>query len=226
MGGIVLPLVLPHLISAHGTSRTMLILSICFAVLIVPLLPFFKGRLPASRSHASRPAPRSSRDWIGNTSFWVLIIINSLQSFGYFMPLLWIPSASLINSLNPDHECLIMSIPAFASDLHLSYANSTLAVALLNGESNIVSFNHNLTQCLPVNRCLILWCSDYRLPLRHDQPVAPGSNNSYPGINDDVRAMGSPRTHFRRPLSIWYSIRTVRAYLGLSVGHLSLTHSQ
>ncbi|CAG8524024.1 14806_t:CDS:2 [Acaulospora colombiana] len=48
-GGLVLPLVLPSIIEKHGISKTLRILAIVFAVMLVPLLPLMRGRLPSSK---------------------------------------------------------------------------------------------------------------------------------------------------------------------------------
>lgn len=96
-GGLIIPLVLPHLISAYGTAKSLRILSIFLLCALLPLLPFIKGRLPASRSRVLGPAPRGSRnEWIGNALFWVLIATNTLQGFAYFVPLVWLPSKAYL----------------------------------------------------------------------------------------------------------------------------------
>ncbi|KAJ8094307.1 hypothetical protein PM082_006847 [Marasmius tenuissimus] len=100
-GGLILPLILPYLISSYGSSKALRILGIAITGLLVPFLPFVKGRLPELRYHVRGPGPRGlatgstsirKRDWLKNTTFWVLIIANTFQGFGYFVPILWLPS--------------------------------------------------------------------------------------------------------------------------------------
>ncbi|KAJ4000865.1 MFS general substrate transporter [Lentinula boryana] len=114
VGGILLPLILPRLLSSYGPPKTLRILSIAIVLLIVPLLPFIKGRLPESRSRAMGPSPRGRGDveWKKSVSFWVLVVANTFQGFGYFVPIVWLPT--------------------FASDLNLSSTTSSVALALLN----------------------------------------------------------------------------------------------
>ncbi|KAJ4473672.1 major facilitator superfamily domain-containing protein [Lentinula aciculospora] len=114
VGGILLPLILPPLLSAYGPSKTLRILSIAIVLLILPFLPFIKGRLPESRTRAMGPTPRGRGDteWTKSVSFWVLVVANTLQGFGYFVPIVWLPT--------------------FASDLNLSSTTSSVALALLN----------------------------------------------------------------------------------------------
>ncbi|KAJ3745449.1 major facilitator superfamily domain-containing protein [Lentinula detonsa] len=114
VGGILLPLILPPLLSSYGPPKTLRILSIAIVLLVVPLLPFIKGRLPESRNRAMGPSPRGRGDveWKKSVSFWVLVVANTFQGFGYFVPIVWLPT--------------------FASDLNLSSTTSSVAIALLN----------------------------------------------------------------------------------------------
>ncbi|KII87260.1 hypothetical protein PLICRDRAFT_55241 [Plicaturopsis crispa FD-325 SS-3] len=112
-GGLVLPLVLPPLIAKFGPAKTLRYLSIAVLGMLLPLLPFVKGRLPASRVHG--PAVRSSREWMKSRSFWMLIMANTIQGLGYFIPIIWLPT--------------------FASELHIGESKASLTVAFLNGAS-------------------------------------------------------------------------------------------
>ncbi|KAJ3756588.1 MFS general substrate transporter [Lentinula raphanica] len=114
VGGILLPLVLSPMLSSYGPPKTLRILSIAIVLLVVPILPFVKGRLPVSRNRAMGPIPRGrgNVDWKKSISFWVLVVANTFQGFGYFVPIVWLPT--------------------FASELNLSGTTSSLALALLN----------------------------------------------------------------------------------------------
>lgn len=113
-GGLILPLILPELISRYGTAKTSRILSVALAALLLPVLPFVKPRIPISRNR-QQVAPPRSREWIKSTSFWILLAANTFQGFGYFVPIVWLPT--------------------FAHAMNLSVTNSSLTVALLNGAS-------------------------------------------------------------------------------------------
>ncbi|KAJ3920266.1 major facilitator superfamily domain-containing protein [Lentinula edodes] len=114
VGGILLPLILPPLLSSYGPPKTLRILSIAIALLLVPLLPLIKGRLPESRIRAMGPTPRGrgNTEWTRSMSFWVLVVANTLQGFGYFVPIVWLPT--------------------FASALNLNSSTVSMALALLN----------------------------------------------------------------------------------------------
>ncbi|KAL1742539.1 major facilitator superfamily domain-containing protein [Schizophyllum fasciatum] len=112
-GGLILPLVFPPLIANYGAPKTLRIFSIAIACMLLPIMPFIKGRLPP---RVYGPAPRASnRGWLKNPSFWLYTAVNLIQGFGYFMPVVWLPT--------------------FASDLSLSSLKSAAALAALNGAS-------------------------------------------------------------------------------------------
>jgi MCP family monocarboxylic acid transporter-like MFS transporter 10 len=94
-GGVLLPLVLPPLITAYGSSKTLRILAIATAILLFPLLLFVKGRLPEIPVRVHGPAPRGApgpKNWTKQKSFWVFITVNTLQGFAYFVPIVYLPS--------------------------------------------------------------------------------------------------------------------------------------
>jgi MCP family monocarboxylic acid transporter-like MFS transporter 10 len=95
VGGLVFPIFLSHLLEHQSPSTTLKILTIPVSCLLLLSLPFIRGRLPDTR--VSGPAPTGSwlgfdRAWLGNWMFWMAIAVNTLQGFGYFVPLLWLPS--------------------------------------------------------------------------------------------------------------------------------------
>ncbi|KAH8114499.1 MFS general substrate transporter [Phellopilus nigrolimitatus] len=119
VGGLLLPLILPHLVNSFGPSKTLRILSLAILGLILPALPFLRPRLPESRVHGPDSRPEVDQGWrfawIKNPPFMLYVLANTLQGFAYFLPLLWLPT--------------------FASDLNLSDTDASLTLALLNGSS-------------------------------------------------------------------------------------------
>ncbi|KAL1683007.1 major facilitator superfamily domain-containing protein [Schizophyllum commune] len=112
-GGLILPLVFPPLITKYGAPKTLRIFSVAIACLLLPVIPYIKGRLPP---RVYGPAPRASnRGWLTNPSFWLYTAVNLIQGFGYFMPVVWLPT--------------------FASDMSLGSLESAAALAALNGAS-------------------------------------------------------------------------------------------
>ncbi|KAJ8080187.1 hypothetical protein PM082_017017 [Marasmius tenuissimus] len=116
LGGVILPLVLPPMISSYGPQKTLRFLSIAITSLLLPVLPFAKGRLPELRSRVTGPEPRgTARGWLRKQTFWLIICVNTLQGFGHFVPILWMPS--------------------FATALQIKPAKASIALSMLNGSS-------------------------------------------------------------------------------------------
>ncbi|KAI0266800.1 major facilitator superfamily domain-containing protein [Gloeopeniophorella convolvens] len=115
-GGLIAPFVLPSLIHVHGTSKTLRLLSLVFAVSLPPSVLFLRPRLPETRVHGpGRRAGPGSSAYLRNGAWWAFVLANTVQAFGSFIPQLWFPT--------------------YAKALHLSNSSSSLALALLNGAS-------------------------------------------------------------------------------------------
>ncbi|KAF9260480.1 MFS general substrate transporter [Marasmius fiardii PR-910] len=116
LGGVVLPLALPSLISSQGPQKALRYLSIIIIGLLVPVLPFAKGRIPGLRSRVAGSEPRGmTRVWLKSKAFWILICVNTLQGFGHYVPIVWLPT--------------------FASALAITPAKASIIVAMLNTAS-------------------------------------------------------------------------------------------
>lgn len=96
VGGLVIPLILPPLLSSYGVAKTLRIFAIVIAAILLPLLPFVKSRYPEVKSAVRGPAPRGRGQEYRNPLFWALLAINTLQGFAYFVPLIWLPSKVMI----------------------------------------------------------------------------------------------------------------------------------
>ncbi|KAF8902704.1 hypothetical protein CPB85DRAFT_1377164 [Mucidula mucida] len=118
VGGLIIPLTVPQLIQAYGLPKTIRIFSIAIVIIFAPLLPHLRPRLPDSRTRQQIPAPQS-KQWMKNTTIWVALAANTLQGFGYFVPLVWLPT--------------------FARELHVTPSQSALTVAFLNGLCLVIS---------------------------------------------------------------------------------------
>ncbi|KAL1746886.1 major facilitator superfamily domain-containing protein [Schizophyllum fasciatum] len=118
LGGVLLPLVLPPLLARLGIPGTIRVFAGVTTAALLPFLPFVRGRLPETRSIVQGPGARGARRrWYGEPAFLLLLAVNTLQAFGYFAPLLWLPT--------------------FASELDLSAFKSSVALAVLNAGAAI-----------------------------------------------------------------------------------------
>lgn len=92
VGGIAIPLAFPPLLARFGSPNTLRIFAGATFLFLAPFLPFVRGRLPEAYTAVRGPAPRHRREWWKEPSFMLLLTTNILQAFGYFVPLLWLPS--------------------------------------------------------------------------------------------------------------------------------------
>ncbi|KAI5886685.1 MFS general substrate transporter [Schizophyllum commune H4-8] len=113
VGGVALPLAFPPLIARFGIPTSLRIFAGLTLAILLPFLPFVKGRLPETHTQVRGPEPRNRKEWWKEASFLLLLATNMLHAFGYFVPTLWLPT--------------------FASALDLSASKSSLTLALLNG---------------------------------------------------------------------------------------------
>ncbi len=108
-GGLIIPFVLNTLLSSYGFRTTLRIWAVSLLILSSPLIYFLRPRLPISLvSHS----PRYGLSFLRSPSFWLLQMGLIIESLGYFVPPLYLPT--------------------FASSLGLSRSMGTLLVALLN----------------------------------------------------------------------------------------------
>ncbi|KIY65741.1 MFS general substrate transporter [Cylindrobasidium torrendii FP15055 ss-10] len=112
VGGLLLPLTLPHLIDKLGITVTLRALAVAILIILIVLVPFVRPRIPDSRTQTRAPAPVSN-EWMTHTSLWVALASNTMQGFGYFVPIVWLPT--------------------FAREVHTDSGKRALTVALLNG---------------------------------------------------------------------------------------------
>lgn len=88
--GLIIPPVLDWSLGKYGSSKTLRGLGVAFLLGMVPILPFFRGRLaPSARRHGSRIL---SRQYFQRPIFWAFMFLNLLQSLAFFVPNLYMPT--------------------------------------------------------------------------------------------------------------------------------------
>ncbi|KAH8646907.1 major facilitator superfamily domain-containing protein [Xylariales sp. PMI_506] len=96
ISGICLPFILEWLLSAYGYRTTLRIVAVSQFILIGPVLPLLKGRLPPSNNTSMR---KSDVKFLAKPLFYCFAISNLCQGLGYYIPSLYLPSfASAIGS--------------------------------------------------------------------------------------------------------------------------------
>ncbi|KAJ7187252.1 MFS general substrate transporter [Mycena filopes] len=116
VGGVLLPLVLPRLIGTYGPSKTLRIMTVGIAVLLLPLLPLVKGpssgnprpRLGAGAARGAEPTKLDA----GQDILAFPGLSTRCKGLAYFVPILYLPT--------------------FANDLRISPNNSAVTLSVLN----------------------------------------------------------------------------------------------
>ena len=89
VSGICVPLVMNWGLNKYGHSTILRTWAITVVVLSAPLLFYVKPRIPLSLS--SRPR-QLDITFLRNSTFWILQIGNILESLGFFIPNIWLPT--------------------------------------------------------------------------------------------------------------------------------------
>ena len=62
------------------------------------ILPFIRARLPETRGRANNArqhlTANATKAFIKDRAFWVVLLATLAQGLAYFIPILWLPSAS------------------------------------------------------------------------------------------------------------------------------------
>jgi MFS family permease len=87
--GTTLPFVINWCLESFGFRTLLRMWAVLSAVLIGPLLYFLKPRLPISSTRQARPLDLT---FLWSTALWTLGISNILQSLGYFLPSIYLPT--------------------------------------------------------------------------------------------------------------------------------------
>lgn len=109
LSGTVLPFLLEMLLSKYGYRTTLKGVAVAQFILIAPVLPLIKGRLPTSKNNMLRAV---NWGFFKQPLFWCFAFSNLAQGLGYFIPALFLSS--------------------FASNMGLSGTMSALVLATYN----------------------------------------------------------------------------------------------
>ncbi|KAH6681406.1 major facilitator superfamily domain-containing protein [Halenospora varia] len=110
VAGLVVPFIMNTLLSQYGFRTTLRIWAVAIVVISSPLIYFLRPRLPISSVSNS---PRRGLGFLQTSTFWILIAGLTIESSGYFIPGIYLPS--------------------FARSLGMSPAIGTMLVSLVNG---------------------------------------------------------------------------------------------
>lgn len=107
--GVVMPFIIQALLSKYGYKTTLRAIAVAMVILTAPLLPLFKGRLPAAEQSAMA---KTNWSFIKKPLFWIYCISTMLQGLGFFFPALYLPSFATALGLSSTRGALILAIMA------------------------------------------------------------------------------------------------------------------
>ena len=106
--GLIFPFLLTFLLNSYGLRTTLRIWSIILAILCTPLIYFIRARLPIPPIPAPRK-PRSYAFLLANT-FLSLQAANILESLGFFLPAIYLPSYARSIGLSPLSGTVLLAL--------------------------------------------------------------------------------------------------------------------
>ncbi|KAJ5793951.1 major facilitator superfamily domain-containing protein [Penicillium paradoxum] len=109
VSGAVMPFIMENLLNKYGYRTTLRAVAIALVILTGPLIPFLKGRLPASRYTSTANA---AADWsfLRTPVFWVYSVSNVAQGLGYFFPSLYLPSYARSMGLSSTKGAMLLAL--------------------------------------------------------------------------------------------------------------------
>jgi predicted MFS family arabinose efflux permease len=104
---IIMPFAIEAMLNKYGYQITLRAIAVGLGVLTGPLVPFLRGRLPASE-HSTR----GRTDWgcLKKPLFWVYCTSNMTQELGYFFPSLYLPSYATSIGLSSVQGAILLAI--------------------------------------------------------------------------------------------------------------------
>jgi MFS family permease len=114
LSGAILPLILEWLLNSYGFETTLRVCALSFVALNLPVLFFFKPRIPFSQTSQTRSFDLG---FLKSKNFLILQSGNIISSMGYFLPAIYLPT--------------------FARSLGASNLESIVTIVLLNAAAFI-----------------------------------------------------------------------------------------
>ncbi|KAM0415978.1 hypothetical protein ACHAPT_013077 [Fusarium lateritium] len=158
VSGAAMPLVIEKLLDRYGYQTTLRAVAVALAVLTGPLIPFLKGRLPAS--HYSRGnSPATDWSFIKAPLFWIYTASNLLQGMGYFFPSLFVPSYAASLGLSNTQGALLLAL------MSVSQVAGQLTFGLLSDRKVSINTLTTASTVISAAAVLALWGFAHSLPL-------------------------------------------------------------
>ncbi|EGG07860.1 uncharacterized protein MELLADRAFT_85153 [Melampsora larici-populina 98AG31] len=95
--GLLYPPVLEWSLKNYGTAITYRAFAVFWLIIVLPMMPFFHGRLPMA--HRRNPQKSSMTRYLKTPLFWAFMLVTLIQSLAFFVPSLYMPAYATIKGL-------------------------------------------------------------------------------------------------------------------------------
>lgn len=95
--GLVYPPVLEWSLKKYGSAITYRAFAVFWLVVVLPMIPFFHGRLPMA--HRRNPQNLFMSRYLKRPLFWAFMWVTLIQSLAFFVPSLYMPAYATIKGL-------------------------------------------------------------------------------------------------------------------------------
>lgn len=112
ISGVVFPFLLEALLSRYGHRTTLRVIAVAQFVLVAPILPLVKGRLPYAHHSQLRMFDFS---FLSQPLFWCFALSNLFQGLGFYIPSLYLPTFATALGLSGSMGALILAANNLAS---------------------------------------------------------------------------------------------------------------
>ncbi|KAH8886183.1 MFS general substrate transporter [Thozetella sp. PMI_491] len=106
--GIVVPLLMEWILHTWGFRTALRVWVVICVVITTPAMMVLKSH--PSGDHPGRVRQRLSFGFLRSPAFWILSVGNVIQSLGYFMPLLYLPSFGVAQGWSPLAGTIAISV--------------------------------------------------------------------------------------------------------------------
>ncbi|OZJ02031.1 hypothetical protein BZG36_04945 [Bifiguratus adelaidae] len=107
LSGTFMPFIVEAMLERYGYKTTLRAIAIALTILTGPLVPLFKGRLPAAEQGS---LARTNWSFIKRSLFWVYCVSNVMQGLGFYFPSLYLPSYATSVGLSATEGALLLAL--------------------------------------------------------------------------------------------------------------------
>jgi hypothetical protein len=109
--GVVFPFIVDALLNRYGYKVALRAIAVAMILLTGPLLPLFKGRLPAAEQSVV-----ARIDWmfLRTPLFWIYCTSNVAQGLGFYLPQLHLPSYATSIGLSATKGAMLVALMSIA----------------------------------------------------------------------------------------------------------------